>query len=102
MAMASASIATVTLNPALDEAIAIGELLLGDQNRCSLDGLDPGGKGINASRVVHRLGRPTVAYGFAGGSTGGMLRERLLAEGLTLELDEVDESTRLNIMVYER
>jgi 6-phosphofructokinase 2 len=92
----------VTLNPALDEAIAIGELVLGDTNRCSLDGLDPGGKGINASRVIHRLGRPTVAYGFAGGSTGQMLRERLRAEGLTLEFDEVDEPTRLNIMVYER
>jgi 6-phosphofructokinase 2 len=102
MATASPSIATVTLNPALDEAIAIGELLLGDTNRCTLDGLDPGGKGINAGRVIHRLGRQTVAYGFAGGSTGQMLRERLHAEGLTLDLDEVDEPTRLNIMVYER
>jgi hypothetical protein len=44
--MGSSSIASVTLNPALDEAIAIDELLLGDTNRCSLDGLDPGGKGI--------------------------------------------------------
>jgi 1-phosphofructokinase len=31
-----------------------------------------------------------------------MLRERLEAEGLTLDFDEVDEPTRLNIMVYER
>lgn len=96
------SIASVTLNPALDEAIAIDELRLGDTNRCSLDAIDPGGKGINASRVIHRLGRPTVACGFAGGSTGQMLRERLQGEGLTLQLDEVDEPTRLNIMVYER
>jgi len=96
------SIATVTLNPALDEGIAVGELVLGDTNRCTLDGLDPGGKGINASRVIHRLGRPTVAYGFAGGATGGVLRERLQAEGLLLQFDEVAESTRLNIMVYER
>jgi fructose-1-phosphate kinase PfkB-like protein len=58
--MDSPSIASVTLNPALDEAIAIDELLLGDTNRCSLDGIDPGGKGINASRVIHRLGpRPS-------------------------------------------
>ena len=100
--MNTAPIASVTLNPALDEAIAIDELLLGDTNRCSLDGIDPGGKGINASRVIHRLGRPTVAYGFAGGSTGQMLRERLEAEGLTLDFDMVDQPTRLNVMVYER
>jgi 6-phosphofructokinase 2 len=102
MAVESSSIASVTLSPALDEAIAIDELLLGETNRCSLDGLDPGGKGINASRVIHRLGRKTVAYGFLGGSTGQLLRERLQAEGLALDFDEVAQPTRLNIMVYER
>jgi 6-phosphofructokinase 2 len=48
------------------------------------------------------LGRKTVAYGFAGGATGRILLGRLQDEGLTLDLDEVDEPTRLNIMIYER
>jgi 1-phosphofructokinase family hexose kinase len=95
-------IATVTLNPALDEALAIDALVLGAENRCTLDAIDPGGKGINASRVIHRLGRPTTAYGFAGGVTGGLLRERLHAEGLELAFDEVEQLTRLNVMLYER
>jgi 1-phosphofructokinase family hexose kinase len=96
------SIATVTLNPALDEAIAIDELTLGTENRCTLDAIDPGGKGINASRVIHRLGRATQVFGFIGGVTGGMLRERLETEGLTLAFDEVEQLTRLNVMLYER
>ncbi len=100
--MTGSSIATVTLNPSLDEAIAIDELILGATNRCSLDALDPGGKGINASRVIHRLGGKTMAFGFTGGITGLLLHERLLAEGLPHDFDEVDELTRLNVMIYER
>jgi 1-phosphofructokinase len=63
-------IATVTLNPAIDEAVSIDAFRLGDRNRCELANLDPGGKGINASRVIHRLGRNTIALGFVGGVTG--------------------------------
>ena len=96
------TIATVTLNPALDEAIAVDEVLLGTTNRCELDALDPGGKGINASRVIHRLGRKTLAFGFAGGVTGRLLCERLRDEGLSLDFDEVDDLTRLNVMIFER
>ena len=62
-------IATVTLNPAVDEAISTEELVLGAQNRVALDGLDPGGKGLNASRVIARLGRETLALGFVAGVT---------------------------------
>lgn len=99
--MSATPIATVTLNPALDEALAIDALAMGDANRCTFDALDPGGKGINASRVIHRLGRPTVAYGFAGGVTGEWLRARLKSEGLHFDLDEVGGLTRINIMLYE-
>lgn len=99
---AESVIATVTLNPSVDEAIAIDQLILGSINRCDLDALDPGGKGINASRVIHRLGRRTNAFSFAGGITGNLLRERLQAEGVPHEFWEVDELTRLNVMIYER
>lgn len=100
--MSATPIATVTLNPALDIAVAIDAVTLGATNRCSLDALDPGGKGINASRVLHRLGRKTIAFGFLGGVTGALLRERLGDEGLPCEFDEVDEPTRFDVMVYER
>lgn len=100
--MDAPTIVTVTLNPALDEAIAVDDVQLGTTNRCELDALDPGGKGINASRVIHRLGRKTLAFGFAGGITGRVLRERLQAEGLPFDFEEVDGQTRLNIMIFER
>jgi 1-phosphofructokinase family hexose kinase len=97
-----AGILSVTLNPALDEAVSLDTLVLGDRNRCSLDSLDPGGKGLNASRVIHRLGRETLATGFAGGVTGAWLREKLDAERVPHAFYEVEEPTRINIMIYER
>lgn len=95
-------ITTVTLNPALDEAVALDALMLGHKNRCSLDSLDPGGKGVNASRVIVRLGRATVALGYAGGVTGGLLRQKLDDERVPHDFRSVEEPTRVNIMIYER
>lgn len=95
-------IATLTLNPALDEAVETGTLHLGATNRCSLDALEPGGKGINASRVIHRLGRATCAFGFVGGVTGQIVRARIESEGVPTAFEEVDEPTRINVIVLER
>ena len=95
-------ITTVTLNPAIDEAVAIAEFQLGTKNRCALENLDPGGKGINASRVIHRLGGKTIALGFIGGVTGQLLRARLDEEHVLHAFDHVAEATRINVMIYER
>ena len=93
---------TVTLNPAIDEAISIAAVELGEINRCRFDSLDAGGKGLNASRVIHRLGRSTIALGFVGGVTGALLRTLLDAEGVSHAFDDVEEMTRLNVMLVER
>ena len=95
-------ITTVTLNPALDEAVRLDRFMLGATNRTALEALDPGGKGVNASRVMLRMGRETIALGFVGGVTGDLLREKLDAERLLHAFDEVEELTRLNVMIYER
>lgn len=95
-------ITTVTLNPAIDEAVAIAEFQLGTKNRCTLANLDPGGKGINASRVIQRLGGKTIALGFIGGVTGQLLRARLDEEHVLHAFDHVAEATRINVMIFER
>lgn len=100
--MSAGPIFTVTLNPAIDEAISIGALALGEINRCRLDSLDAGGKGLNAGRVIHRLGRATLTLGFAGGLTGQLLRALLDGEGVPHAFDDVAEMTRTNVMLLER
>lgn len=69
-------ITSVTLSPTVDEAIAVEEIVLGAMNRCDLDAVDPGGKGLTASRVIARLGRRTRALGFVAGVTGELIRAR--------------------------
>ena len=95
------TIYSVTLNPALDESISIDSLNAGATNRCAYNGLDPGGKGINASRVIHRLGRGTLAFGLAGGVSGGYLSSALDREGVPHDLETIDGFTRVNVMFYE-
>ena len=47
---------TVTLNPALDKTVEIPSLTVDAVNRITTMRTDPGGKGINVSKVIAKLG----------------------------------------------
>ena len=49
-------IATLTLNPSLDYFMRLEALNVGRLNRAKETAVRPGGKGINVSRVLKRLG----------------------------------------------
>ena len=49
-------IVTVTLNPAIDQTLVLDRFVAGDTLRVRSSRFDPGGKGINVSRVVKELG----------------------------------------------
>ena len=51
-------IATVTLNPSLDEWMRLSSLRVGCLNRATGFARYPGGKGLNVSRVIRELGGP--------------------------------------------
>ncbi|WP_424861684.1 1-phosphofructokinase family hexose kinase [Streptomyces sp. MMS24-I29] len=70
-------ILTVTLNTALDLTYGVPELVPHASHRVSDISERPGGKGLNVARVLSALGHETVVTGFAGGSTGAVLRELL-------------------------
>ncbi|MFD9826086.1 1-phosphofructokinase family hexose kinase [Tsukamurella tyrosinosolvens] len=55
-------IVTVTANPSLDRLVVLGgPLQRGAVHRAAGAAADPGGKGVNVSRVVHAAGEGTVA-----------------------------------------
>ena len=64
-------ILTITLNPAIDKTIEISGFGMGRLNKVENVILDPGGKGINVSKVVESLGGKSIASGFLGGTAGG-------------------------------
>jgi 1-phosphofructokinase len=94
-------IVTFTPNPAVDKTLAVPGLAVGSVNRAAESHLDPGGKGINASRIVHRLGRQTTALTVLGGHIGRLLRGGLDAEGVPCRAVWVPEETRLNVVLHD-
>lgn len=75
-------ILTVTLNPAWDITHAVRRLEPGTTHRPDAVTERPGGKGVNVARVLHQLGHPTLATGFAAGATGRRLRAELAGAGI--------------------
>jgi 1-phosphofructokinase family hexose kinase len=94
-------IVSLTLNPAVDKTVTVRRLALGAVNRIDRSQLDPGGKGINVSRVVHRLGHPTIAFGFLGGSLGSIVTRALDEEGVAHRFAWVRGETRLDVIVVD-
>lgn len=89
---------TVTLNPAVDYVLRAGALSEDGIRRTERETLRVGGKGINVSRMLSRLGMPTVAWGFAAGFTGEWIVRQLQEEGLRVEFDRLRAGTsRINV-----
>lgn len=94
-------IITVTLNPAVDETIYIEKLKPYGVNKVSKSRLDPGGKGINVSKMVHGLGEKTLALGFCGGENGNYIRNALEELGIPEALTLTEVPTRKNTKIVE-
>ena len=69
---------TVTLNPAIDYIVRLEHVETGSVNRMESDDKYAGGKGINVSRVLKRLGYSNTATGLVGGFTGPYIEAGLV------------------------
>lgn len=93
---------TVTLNPALDKTVEIPGMALDTVNRITEMRTDPGGKGINVSKVIAKLGGESCAVGILGGGSGKMLEKLLEGEPFTTQFRFVEGQTRTNIKIIDR
>lgn len=92
---------TVTLNPALDKTVEIPSLTLDSVNRITAMRTDPGGKGINVSKVIQKLGGESTATGILGGNTGQAIRSALEAMKIRTDFRFVEGETRTNLKVID-
>ncbi|MCI5871741.1 1-phosphofructokinase [Streptococcus sp.] len=90
---------TVTLNPSIDFIVRIDSVEIGSVNRMDSDDKYVGGKGINVSRILKRLGHDNTATGFIGGFTGQFIKDGLQIEGIASQFIEVDQDTRINVKI---
>lgn len=95
-------IVTLTLNPAIDMASTAPLVRPTHKIRTFDEHVDPGGGGVNVSRVVHALGGETLALVLAGGVTGHFLAELLDDAGVPHRCLPIAGRTRVSTMVYDQ
>lgn len=101
LAVTGHRIVTLTMNPALDIATSTEVVRPTEKLRCKAARYDPGGGGINVSRVVDVLGASTTAVFPAGGPAGELVTNLLVAEGLTAHRVKIGGSTRESFTINE-
>ncbi len=94
-------IATVTLNPSLDEHIMVHGLVVEETNRWVKLLRYAGGKGIDVSRAIHEMGGMTIAYGFIGGPDGRTVEILLDEEGVLFSFTPIKQETRTNFIITD-
>ncbi|MBQ2214593.1 MAG: 1-phosphofructokinase family hexose kinase [Erysipelotrichaceae bacterium] len=91
---------TVTLNPSVDLFVKT-EIELGKLNRAESEQYIAGGKGINVSLLVEKLGIKSCAIGFVGGFTGEFIRNSLKGKVSEINMIECEGVSRINIKVED-
>lgn len=91
---------TVTLNPALDYVMQVEKLRYDDINRTTAEEIYYGGKGINVSVILSRLGIKNTALGFLAGFTGKELEKMLINDGINCDFNYLKfGNTRINVKI---
>lgn len=91
---------TVTFNPALDYVVGVENLLAGTVNRTRSEKIYYGGKGINVSLILNRLGIENIAYGFLAGFTGEAIKKGLCEQGVKTDFITLkDGLSRINVKI---
>ena len=95
------NILTIAVNPAVDLSTTVERMLANRKLRCAGAHVEPGGGGINVSRVIRSFGGKSTAFVALGGPTGRTLRELMEREGLDVHGFPIANQTRQNITVDE-
>ena len=92
---------TVTLNPAIDKTVEIDGFTLNAVNRIRALRTDPGGKGINVSKVIQSLGGESMATGLLASQSGAYIQGALEAMGIPTNFLTIPGETRTNLKVID-
>src|SRR4051812_1186098 len=95
-------IVTLSTTPALQRTMTFTDLRIDSVNRAAHVREFASGKGINAARVVHALGRPGVATGFLGGDSGRFCRHDMDVAGIGHDFVTVATNTRMCLTLVDQ
>ena len=95
-------ILTLTINPAIDRNVTADRLVFEDRAYILSSNESDGGRGINASRVIHAFGGKTLAILTSGGESGARLEALVRAHGFPVEVSPIRNEIRTNLTITDK
>ena len=95
-------ILTLTINPAIDRMITADKLVFEDRGYILDRAEAAGGRGINASHVIHGFGGKTTALLTAGGTAGEHIEKLIGDLGFPFEIVRVRAESRVNLTISDK
>jgi 1-phosphofructokinase family hexose kinase len=92
----------LTINPAVDRNVTVDRLAFEDRGYILSSSESPGGRGINASRVIHSFGGKTLALTITGGSNGNLFQSLIGSYSFPVELVRIDQDIRTNLTITDK
>jgi 1-phosphofructokinase family hexose kinase len=94
-------ILTLTINPAIDRIVTVDKLVFEDRAYILDRSETAGGRGINASQVIHGFGGKTLALLTSGGPAGERMEKSLAGMGFPFEAVNVGAESRINLTISD-
>jgi 1-phosphofructokinase family hexose kinase len=95
-------IVTLTINPAIDRTLSVDRLAFEDRAYINSSRHSAGGRGLNASSVIHAFGGETRAVLISGGASGKRLEALLQDCGYPIVVVPVKNAIRTNLTVTDK
>lgn len=90
------------MNPAIDRILSVDRLAFEDRSYITSKRESAGGRGINASRVIHSFGAETLAVLISGGDSGKRLIGHLADCGFDTITVPIQNDIRTNLTITDR
>ncbi len=95
-------ILTVTINPSVDRNFEVDRLVFEDRAYILSRSDSAGGRGMNASRVLHSFGAKTLAIVTSGGANGPRLEKLAAKSGFPVKVVPIQNEIRVNLTIRDR
>lgn len=95
-------IITLTINPSVDRTLTVDRLVFEDRAYILSRSDSAGGRGINASRVLHSYGAKTLAIVTSGGANGDRFTKLLGKWGFPVKVVPIQNEIRTNFTIVDR
>jgi 1-phosphofructokinase len=94
-------IATVTLNPAIDQTVRVDGFQLNTVNRGQTMQFDAGGKGINVASFLADAGHTVAVTGFLGQDNAAIFAQFFAQKGIDDQCIRIPGSTRIGVKIVD-